>query len=411
VRSLLLHLLLAATARAAAAPIPSGHTSEVQVAPRPPLPVRGPRFAPVTIDVPLALPVTQWTADLAPLLHRQLAAGDVRIVYHIAASSASPWAMNELEALLEAARQERFLELCDALIARGPALLSPEELVRLGREAGLIDVELAAALADHRHRAEADRLTTESHANRRPGEVTINGTRLHPYRLSERDLATRMADERKRARAALESGVPLTQLYEKLLREREETSGNWPGDPSRRITLDLHGAPTRGPAIAPVTVVLVSSFGCTQCVELSRTMRRLDARFPGQIRWAWKSYPTTPWATLAAEYAAAAQAQRGFWAFHDQIQRPVWRIEKRELNEAARAAGLDAMRMEREVTAGVYRAAVQSDLADARRAALPWPGYALVNGRALPPGQDPAFYERAVQDELKLGLLDRLLAK
>ena len=405
-------VVLALSSIALGEPLPGGRTAEVRVAPEPPLPVRGPRFAPVTIDVWLTLPATTVMAKTEPLLRRQLAAGDVRLVYHLGGSEQAP-SLQCLEALAEALREDRFFPLLDALIERGldPRQPAIDEIARLAVDAGLDEETLRAALADRRHRDRASRWIVESRAAGHGNEILINGAQqsLQP---TPNDLAQAIATQRKRARDLADEGVPLTLLYERMTRD-EALFG---ADPSRRrrVSIDLAGAPSRGPEVAPVTIVLFSSFACGPCKRLHETLKRVDERFPGRIRFVWKNLPASvPAAMTAAQFAEAAAARNGFWAMYDHaLQAPlrVYGLGPTELEAATRASGLDGAAIQREVAADGWRSAVQRDVDEARKLEITQPGTSVVNGLVLPPPPALGYeqYEAVVEHELEAGVLERL---
>ena len=79
--------------------------------------------------------------------------------------------------------------------------------------------------------------------------------------------------------------------------------------------------PARGPADAPVTVVLFSDFQCPSCRRVDGTLARLEWKYGTNLRVVWKDYPQ-PFhnrALLAAVLARVALTQKGtraFWQAH-----------------------------------------------------------------------------------------------
>ncbi len=391
-------------------PLPGGRTAEVRVAPAAPQPLRGPRYAPVTIDLYVTVPVQSPMARVEPMVRRLVAAGDVRVVYHLGGQTQPPYSTC-LEALAEAEREGRFFALLDALVTRGldPRPLAVEELPRIAGDAGLDGEAFAAALADHRGRERAAAWLTETRAaGHGANELLVNGV-SQSLSLSASDLAQAVATQRKRARELAAQGVPLTRLYERLTRD-DALGGALPGFERRRVTVATAGAPARGPEVAPVTVVILSSFVCEACRNLHRTLDRLDKRFPQSIRFVWKNLPTNPMTTMAAGFAAAAHARGRFWALYDHLrdaQLRLYRITHGDLAQAASAAGLDGAALDREVQADAWRAAVQRDVDDAHQAGISSPATVVVNGIVLAaPGYDQL--ESLVAREMELGLLGRL---
>ncbi|MGZ3429853.1 MAG: DsbA family protein, partial [Polyangia bacterium] len=367
-------LVAASPARAADDALNTGGSHEVIWTPATPVPIRGPRFAPVTLDAYVALghPPSYASAELA----RRWVERDpnVRAVLHLFAYGIP--AEQAMEALLEAGEQGRFFALFDRYVQSRLTFASPADLGRLGREAGLDGARLDQALASHRHRGELERLQREVRATgHHPPELLVNGRRVSPWSGDEA-IGKSIAEGRTRAEELLAEGVPLSQLYDRIVELDEEVSFelNPPAHgPHRRLQIELGSAPVRGPASAPVTIVVWANFACMQCTEVAAAIKRLDEAHPGLLRLAWKHFPSPYRAQngqTAAEYAAAAQAQGRFWALYDMVMSshlvPA-RVSKSELDRLAVQAKLDDARLRLELDSGRARAAVERDTEEARR--------------------------------------------
>src|SRR5262249_6729956 len=156
--------------------------------------------------------------------------------------------------LLEAVEQNRFFALFDRLVQSRFGSVGTSDLVRLGREAGLDSERLQEALAAQRHRPTIERLRRQESdgraANHHPPELLVNGRRLSPWSGDEA-VERAIAEARPHAEALLADGVPLTQLYERILELDEDVP--FVVDPlargsKRRVAIDLGNAPMRGPA-------------------------------------------------------------------------------------------------------------------------------------------------------------------
>jgi protein-disulfide isomerase len=379
------------------------------------VPIRGPRFASVTLDAYVALghPPSYASAELA----RRWVERDpgVRAVLHLFAYGIP--AEQALEALLEASEEGRFFALFDRYVQSRLTFASPADLSRLGREAGLDGARLDQALASHRHRTELERLQREARATgHHPPELLVNGRRVSPWS-GEEAIGRSIAEARTRAEELLADGVPLSQLYERVVELDEEVSFDVnpaPHAAHRRLAIDLGGAPARGPTTAPVTIVVWANFACMQCTEVAAAIKRIDEGHPGLVRLVWKHFPSPYRAQngqTAAEYAAAAQAQGRFWPLYDLVMSshlvPA-RVSKSELERLAVQAKLDDARLKLELDSGRARAAVERDTEEAHRLGVPSAGAVAVNG--IPVGGVPSYdvLERLVAAELDAGVLERL---
>jgi protein-disulfide isomerase len=354
-------------ARAADGTLATGGAHEVVWTPPTTLPVRGPRFAAVTIDVYVALGHLPSYSS-AELARRAVArASDVREVLHpFGFGSAAELAV---EALLEAADQGRFWELFDRLAQTRLATFTAAELGRLSPWSG------------------------------------------------EDALTRAIAEARTRAKELLADGVPLSQLYERVIERDEEVP--FVIDPlsrssRRRISVDLTGAPVRGPATAPVTIVVFGNLACMPCAELAVGLKRLGTAYPGLVRVAWKNFPSPYRATIgeaAGEYAAAAAAQGRFWDVYDAAMatrlQPL-KTTPAELERMGASVGVDSARLHAELVSGRARAVVERDGEEARRLGVPTAGSVVVNGIPVAGAPSYELLDRLVSAELDVGVLERL---
>ncbi|HEX4462916.1 MAG TPA: DsbA family protein [Polyangia bacterium] len=411
-------LALDATARAADDTLQTGAEHEVVWTPATAVPVRGPRFAPVTIDVYVALGhlPSYATAELAR--HAAEHAGDVRVIMH--AFSFGPPSELGLEALLEAADQGRFWPLFDRMAQTRAVTFSPIELERLGREAGLDEPRLAAALETRKQQGPLHRLRSAAgfgrNGDHHPPELLVNGRRVSPW--SGEEAVTRAVNEaRVRAHELLDEGVPLSQLYERIIERDEEVP--FVIDPlgrasHKRITVDVTNAPARGPANAPITIVTFGNLACVPCAELAASLQKLQATYPSLVRVVWKNLPTPNRSTIAqmaAEYAVAADLQGRFWELYDlamSTRLQPSRASAVELERLARSCGIDSVRLHADVASGRAHEIVERDAEEARRLGVPTAGSVVVNG--IPVASAPSYelLERLITQELDTGVLDRL---
>src|SRR5271163_2570883 len=89
--------------------------------------------------------------------------------------------------------------------------------------------------------------------------------------------------------------------------------------------LKTSGAPSFGPATAPVTVVEFGDFECPNCKEEAKTLRaNVPSQFPSQVHVYFKDFPLEqihPWAKAAAITGRCIyhQSPTAFWKYHDWI--------------------------------------------------------------------------------------------
>jgi protein-disulfide isomerase len=269
----------------------------------------------------------------------------------------------------EAAREQgRFWEMHDQLFAH-QAALGPEQLESWARAAGLdlarFRISIAAQTA--RVRVDGDRRLGETLGVQGTPTFFINGRRLDGAQPFERFQAV-IDDELVRAADKLRAGVPRSRLYAALTEgglaraaahlegaagqgcHPPGCGGGAPGartdDPDTIFKVDPGSSPARGPAGAPVTVVLFSDFQCPYCKKVEPTLAALEKDYPGKVRVVWKNFPLDihPAARLAAAAALAAHVQGKFWAMHDRLLDNQQALDRVTLEGYAREIGLDPVR-------------------------------------------------------------------
>jgi len=178
------------------------------------------------------------------------------------------------------------------------------------------------------------------------------------------------------------------------------------GIPCLRFDVDVGEAPSRGPADAPVTIVMFSDFECPFCLRGYDAVKVLEKRYPGKIRFVYKAFPIDrhPHALLAALIAHSAQAQGKFWEFHDRVMSSEGvgsrGLAPDALQGYASAAGLDMPKVAKEVDALKWAADVRRDMRQAKRLAVDSTPSFFVNGRPITGAVGVAAFERVIEEEL-----------
>lgn len=171
--------------------------------------------------------------------------------------------------------------------------------------------------------------------------------------------------------------------------------------PIEHVPIDA--SPQRGPANAPVTIVEFGDFECPFSARAFATLQEIEKAYSGTVRFVFKHHPQPehPMAPLASEYALAAGEQGRFWEMHDRIFAAPEGLDRRALEDHARAIGLDLARLHAFLDRGDARKQVASDHALAVRLEVASTPVFFINGVRLggaPPL--PAF----------AALIDRALA-
>jgi protein-disulfide isomerase len=430
-RGALVGLLIAAAA--AAEPVPTSGTAQVTHArPLADLPIRGPRDAPVTVE--FFCTYTQSQCAYIDDLLRQLVERHptrLRVIYRQVVLQYKE-SQTLAEAGAEAFVQGKFLPFAEVAFTRH-GQLAIRDLEKVAREAGLDVTALRAALADHRHlpRLERDATRRDELGAGIPGVLWNGEPLVPPLRLEEFEAVYDRAFAAAQRRLA--AGVPIERLYDVLVDEwaHARIVGNVappagshppgsapPKDPRLVVDLDaprahvsVEGAPSRGPAHAPVTVVIFGDFECPFCKRQQEPLLRLEALFPGRVRVVFKHFPLAFHGSArgAAEAAACAHLQGKFWEYHDLLYKNFLRLRRPDLERTAVEAGLDPKRWKADLEAGRCALPVDADLAEGKALGVEMTPTLFVNGIKLAGVRGLSDLRVLIADELRPGLLEGVI--
>lgn len=422
------------------APVALDQASEVPLAAPSRLPLLGPRYALVTLDLFLAVGQKGSDINLALAMRRVAEAADVRLLLHPVATG--PLAERGAEVIWEAFEQRP--ADCYPFLAQlfaHPEWLAAtadgqEDLFLAAAAAGLDAQRLRRALREHRHRpvVNAQWQAVREYV-RYPPELWVNGRRLRGT-LTDAQLREELDRQRGRALRAFQSGTLLTQLYERLVSEEsaqraeESISGSrrWgriPPPPSLQLgqsglpgakvsapRLDLTGMPSRGPRIAPVTLVLIGSLDSYGTYGVARAASDVWSRHADSVRLVFLHAPrsdTSQRIALLLAQVGLTDPER-FWRLFDNI------LEVLPRRFFLRYADIEAL-IRRDgslplTEAGLRTAAadarVQKDLEQARRLGIENSPVVLVNGLPVRGAPLAEALETAIERESQRGLLQRL---
>src|SRR5437867_3599036 len=206
-----------------------------------------------------------------------------------------------------------------------------------------------------------------------------------------------------RARLAADKLAARRRAFLEGLRSQARVVIHLKAPPVSRAEVSPDGAPAKGPATAPVTVVEFQDFHCPFCKRVQPTLEQLMARYGERIRLVYRDFPIDqlhPQARRAHEAARCAHDQGKFWAYHDLLYAKAQRAETEALTMYARAAGLDVRVFERCLASGTHQAAVQKDVDDGIRAGVTGTPTFFINGRLLSGAQPLESFVRVIEEEL-----------
>jgi protein-disulfide isomerase len=350
---------------------------------------------------------------------------DVRVVWMNNPLGFHPNAMPAAIAAMEAFEQggnAKFWAL-HALLFEHQADLSRPNIETYAQQAGLNMAQLRAALDNNEHQAiitAQQQLAQGLGASGTPS-FFINGRNLRGAQPFE---AFKMVidEELAKARALVAAGTPRARVYAETIRNGHTTqqmlaapAGAAPGAaapaaaPARPTRVELAipaGAPSKGPANAPVVIQEISDYQCPFCSRVLPTIEQLMTAFPNQIRLVWRDLPLPfhPNAHIAAQAAREVQRQGGdekFWAYNAKLfenQRDLTRETLERL--ATELGGINMAQFRQALDTERHKAAVDADLAAAQAVGINGtPGF-VINGTVISGAVPYEQFEAAVRAAL-----------
>jgi protein-disulfide isomerase len=172
--------------------------------------------------------------------------------------------------------------------------------------------------------------------------------------------------------------------------------------PITREVIDVDGAPSRGPANAPVTIVEFADFQCPFCAQGARTLRRLQNLYPTQVRLVFKHFPLrgSEGSRLAHEASVAAEAQGKFWEMYTLLMANQTAHDRESLLGYADELGLDRAAFRNRLEEQRQRGRVLRDVIEGRRLGVIGTPTYFVNGRRLVGARGLGEFRSLVDEEL-----------
>ncbi len=207
----------------------------------------------------------------------------------------------------------------------------------------------------------------------------------------------RIDDELKVTDAMIAKGTPRARIYAALMKDalavrppakpakNDEDDEPGPEADTKVYPVKPGDAPSKGPANAPLVLVVFSDFQCPFCKRVEPTLAEVEKHYPGKVRVVWKNYPL-PFhnnAEPAAEAAMAADAQGKFWPMHDRLFDNNTALDRESLENDAAAIGLDLPRFRADLDAGRYKARIEADKQEGSELGVVGTPAVFINGRKI----------------------------
>jgi protein-disulfide isomerase len=170
-----------------------------------------------------------------------------------------------------------------------------------------------------------------------------------------------------------------------------------------RVEVSTTGAPAKGQPTAPVTIVKFEDFHCPYCKTVQAQFAEIQARYGERVRLVHRDFPIDelhPAARGAHEAARCAGEQGKFWEYHALLYQNAPRAAPEDLKGFAREAGLEPAAFQACLDERRYRAAVQQDIEEGKRAGVTGTPTFFVNGRLLSGALPVSRFVEVIEDEL-----------
>ncbi|MCA9535799.1 MAG: thioredoxin domain-containing protein, partial [Myxococcales bacterium] len=174
-----------------------------------------------------------------------------------------------------------------------------------------------------------------------------------------------------------------------------------------RLRIDASSTAARGPADAPLTLVIFAEFQDPFIARAQATLEQVRQRYGADVRMVFRHRPLDfhTDSRAAARAALEALAQGGptwFWAMHDRLLGLQRVLDDASLLTLARDLGLDEQRFREALVDGRHDAVIAADEAEAARVGATGSPTFFVNGVKIAGAQPFEVFERVLDAELAL---------
>lgn len=172
---------------------------------------------------------------------------------------------------------------------------------------------------------------------------------------------------------------------------------------SATAKVSTEGSPSIGPKDAPVTVFEFSDYQCPACRQGHDTVRKVREIYSGQVRWIFKNYPLKMHSNAgpAAEAALCAADQNKFWDYQDGLYASKDELTAEKLQQLAVDLGLAPAPFKQCFETGKYKAKVEQDVEDARKAGVDRTPTFIINGKFTTGAPPLEQFSIIIGDEIK----------
>ncbi len=159
--------------------------------------------------------------------------------------------------------------------------------------------------------------------------------------------------------------------------------------------INIAGSPFRGPAKAPVTIVLFTDYQCPYCSKISPILEQVLKKNPDTVKIVLKNLPLAmhQFADPAARAALAAGEQGKYWEFHDALF-ALPALNDQAIDDIAVKLGLKMDQFKSDMASPKIRQKVDQDIMDAQKAGVTGTPSIFINGHPLRERTLEAFQQK-----------------
>ncbi len=158
----------------------------------------------------------------------------------------------------------------------------------------------------------------------------------------------------------------------------------------------------RGTPDAQITIVEFTDFRCGFCRQAEGTLKEVLAKYPGKVALAHKDYPLAGMdsqSALASEAARCAGEQGKFWEYRDLLLSSS-KLDRETLAGSSQTLNLNAKEFDSCLAAERYKAAIEQDLNDGKKAGVSATPAFFINGVRVTGAQPTSTFEKIIDQEL-----------
>ena len=170
-----------------------------------------------------------------------------------------------------------------------------------------------------------------------------------------------------------------------------------------RATVEIpKGAPSTGPAGAPVTIVEFTDYQCTYCHRAQGVIDQVLSRYSGKVRLVHLDYPLDghPGAVPAARAARCAGEQGKFWEYHRSLMTAPGSLDDADLAGRAAALQMNASSFGTCLSSNRHDDAIQASLEQGEALGVTGTPAYFVNGRMLSGARPLEAFTEVIDAEL-----------